>query len=129
MPFSPNKGYRLAQGLTKAALRNLPPALLWKKPYVAMILEGRKTATRRRKRPLVKVGKAYGIRAGLYETLSQKILVESLRRQRLGEMTEEDAVKEGSASLSQFRAEWESIYGLWCPDEEVWVVEFRLVPP
>jgi len=103
--------------------------MLWKRPYVTMILEGRKTATRRRARPMVRVGRAYRIRVGFYEFLPRRILVESMRRQRLGEMTEADATREGVQNLSAFRDEWEAIYGGWDPSEEVWVVEFSLLPP
>ncbi len=77
---------------------------------------------------MVREGRAYRLRIGYSEILPQRILVESLRRQRLGEMTEADAAREGSANLAAFRAEWEGIYGGWDPSEEIWVVEFSLLP-
>jgi hypothetical protein len=102
--------------------------MLWKKPYVAMILEGRKTATRRRARPMVRVGRAYKIRVGFFDSLPHRILVENIRKQRLSDMTGADAAREGAQSLSEFRDDWRSIYGGWDPSEEVWVVEFKLLP-
>ncbi len=77
---------------------------------------------------MVRVGRAYKIRVGFFDSLPRRILVENIRKQRLGEMTMDDAAREGAQSLSEFRDGWESIYGGWDPGEEVWVVEFRLLP-
>jgi hypothetical protein len=100
--------------------------LLWKRHYVPMILSGEKTATRRRKRPAVKVGGAYNVKIGFFNHLSERIHVDALYQQRLGDMTDEDAVKEGANSLQAYAEEWKTLTGSWNPDEVVWVVEFHL---
>jgi len=106
-----------------------PLTLLWKKHFVPMILSGKKTATRRRARPTVKVGGTYHIKDGFFDHLPERIRVDRLFMQRLGDMTEEDAWREGPKCLRDFVAEWEELMGSWSPDEVVWVVEFHLVDP
>lgn len=50
------------------------------------------------------------------------------RRVRLGDLTEEDARREGFASLEALREAWTRLYGHpWNPDEEVWIYTFRLI--
>ena len=100
--------------------------LLWKKEYIGRILSGEKTATRRRTRPMVRVGGSYLIRDGFFTHLDERITVDRLYEQRLGEMTEEDAGREGAQSREAFIREWAGLYGQFNPEESVWVVEFRL---
>jgi hypothetical protein len=47
--------------------------------------------------------------------------------QKLGKMTEEDAGKEGYASLAAFREAWVEIHPgwEWNPEENVWVIEWK----
>ena len=109
------------------------------------ILDGRKSETRRIwKRPHVKVnGKLNGIykvRKGRYtKEFYFKIKVLEVFKQRLNEMTEEDAYAEGfesdvdgdgieiNSALSKFVAYWREINGKWNPGQEVYVVKFELV--
>ena len=99
--------------------------LLFKKHYVEQIICGDKTATRRPSRPMVKEGGSYHIKVHLFESLPYKILVKRLYEQTLGNMTPQDAEKEGYPSLREFREEWESLYRSWDPRQTVWVVEFE----
>ncbi len=108
------------------AKKNMALTLLWKKAYLPQILSGTKTATRRKTRPMVKVGRTYRIRSGFFDSLEEMIHVDRLYTQRLGEMTEGDAAREGAESLAAFRDEWETLSGAWKPEEVVWVVEFHL---
>lgn len=66
--------------------------------------------------------------------------VVSVRVERLHEITEEDAVREGceggpiegerpGSAVDAFRVLWASINGAWTPDAWVWRVEFRRVSP
>ncbi len=103
-------------------------ALLWKKHYIPLILSGAKTATRRTRKPMVKEGGSYYIRTGFFEHLDEKIRVDRLYQQRLGDMTEEDATREGSKSLSDYARDWIALYGGWDPEARVWVAEFHLEP-
>ena len=86
-----------------------------------MILGGEKTATRRLRRPRVSAGKSYRVRAGFFTYLPHRILVESVYRQPLSEVSDADVRREGYPGVAEFR-------GAWDPSESVWVVEFRLHP-
>ena len=99
--------------------------ILFKKEYIEKIICGEKTTTRRPKRPNVKPGGLYKIRRDFYNFLPNKIMVVKRYKQRLGDMTEQDAITEGFSSLEEFRCEWNSIYKTWDPEQQVWVVEFR----
>ena len=90
-----------------------------------MIAAGAKTATRRASRPRVKPGGVYRLRAGFFNYLPDWIRVLRVYPQRLGDMTPEDASKEGFPTLEAFRREWTDIYGAWDDDRAVWVVEFE----
>ena len=103
-----------------------PLTLLWKKAYIPMILSGAKTATRRRSRPMIKEGGVYYVRTGFFEHLQERIRVDRLYAQRLGDMTEDDALKEGAKTLGEFIKEWETLSGSWDPEAVVWVAEFHL---
>lgn len=103
-------------------------ALLWKKHFIPLLLSGAKTATRRTRKPMVKTGGAYHIRTGFFEHLDEKIRVDRLYQQRLGEMTDADARREGADSLPGFIEEWKSLTGAWDPEAVVWVAEFHLEP-
>jgi hypothetical protein len=103
--------------------------LLFKKNYVEQIIRGEKTATRRPSRPMVKAGGAYRIRIGFFDSLPDMIKVNRLYEQGLGDMTDEDAAKEGAPSLEEFRREWTKLYGTWDDQSTVWVVEFDYLAP
>ena len=98
--------------------------LLFKNHLVPKIVDGSKTATRRARRPNVKQGKTYRIRINYKGSLLHQIKIEELFQQRLGEMTDDDAWKEGFPSLQDYRVAWEDIYGHWDDNRIVWVVEF-----
>jgi hypothetical protein len=73
---------------------------------------------------MVKPGGVYRLKIKLFESLPDRIMVDRLYRQRLGDMTAVDAEREGYPDLQGFREEWEAIYGDWDPERVVWVVEF-----
>ncbi|MHA1595821.1 MAG: ASCH domain-containing protein [Candidatus Baldrarchaeia archaeon] len=103
--------------------------MIFRKEFVKPILEGKKTQSRRKwKKPLVKEGRIYKARTSYTSDYFAEILVNRVFKQKLGEMTEEDAKKEGCESLEEFKRVWERVTGeKWNPDEEVWVVEFSVV--
>jgi len=103
--------------------------LLFRKNQAEKIVNGAKTATRRPSRPMVRPGGTYRIRVDFFSYLPDRIKVNSLYRQRLGDMTPRDALDEGYASLEEFRRGWEVLYGRWEEDEAVWVVEFEHIGP
>lgn len=116
--------------------------MFFKEPMREAILAGRKSATRRIwKRPHVRAGGVYGVRkGGMYsKEIYFKIKVLDLYKQKLGDMTEEDAIAEGFevcdcgsgcccfTALSRFRKYWTKEFKReWNPDEEVHVIRFEL---
>ena len=90
------------------------------------ILAGKKTQTRRIRRFRKE---RYALRS-IYTERAEEcpwIIITRKFRQRLGDVTEEDAQKEGFANLEEFKREWERLNGRWNPDRVVWVYEFKLV--
>jgi hypothetical protein len=86
--------------------------LIFKKQYIEKITSGKKTVTRRKSRPMVKVGCTYNIRINFFNHLPDRIRVELVYSQRLCEMTYQDALKGGAVtSLKEFRREWAELYG------------------
>jgi hypothetical protein len=75
----------------------------------------------------LKVGKTYGIRSTRFEKSRGHITITRRFQQKLGDVTEEDAKKEGSKNLEEFKQEWIKIYGSWHPDEVVTAYEFYLL--
>ncbi len=111
--------------------------MLFKPEHKEMILKGTKTATRRVwKRPMVKVGGIYKAKTKLLsKEFFAKIMVFKLYKQRLYDMTEEDAKKEGYKNLKEFEKVWikingdwnNRITGKWNGNEEVYVIEFKTI--
>ena len=99
--------------------------MIFREEHIQMILEGRKTQTRRRHVHVLKVGRVYRIQRSWYEWTDIQIVITRSFQQRLGDITEEDAKKEGGYTIEEFRRVWEKINGAWDPDEIVWVYEFK----
>jgi len=53
-----------------------------------------------------------------------RLLVTDIYRRRLGELTDEEAVRDGAGSLEEFRKRWEASTGGWDASEIVRVIEF-----
>jgi len=75
---------------------------------------------------LVKEGRSYLIRTSFFTHLHRRIRVDQIYTQRLGDMKNEDAKKEGASSLDDYIMEWEKLYGKWSSEQVIWVVEFHL---
>ncbi|WP_338469644.1 ASCH domain-containing protein [Niallia sp. XMNu-256] len=88
---------------------------------VEKVLAGQKTATRRNGR--------YADPGEIMELKGKKFVVEKIYRQSLGELTDEDARKEGYESVEDYKQSILSIHpGMpWLPEMKVWVHEFKLV--
>jgi hypothetical protein len=58
-----------------------------------------------------------------------ELYIEKVYKQRLGDMTDDDAYKEGGYTLEEYKEKWNEIYtnSPWDDDREVWVVEFHVV--
>ena len=100
---------------------------IFKRKYIDLILQGKKTQTRRISRYRLKIGKAYAIRTGMLEPAQARIRIIRAWRQQLRDLTPEDVRKEGFNSFTEFRQAWIEIYGSWNPDQIVTAYEFRLL--
>jgi len=92
--------------------------LVTKPADVERVIAGLKTATRRNGR--------YADIGEVMELGDHRYVVERVYRQKLGEVTEEDAMKEGFENLDAYK---ESILSMhpgmqWLPQMKVWVHEF-----
>ena len=101
--------------------------LIFKKEHIEKILEGVKTQTRRRHRRPLKVGRVYDVKKDWYHSTGIKIRIIKAFRQRLEDITPDEAFKEGGYSIKEFISVWKRINGFWRPNEEVWVYEFSVV--
>jgi len=99
--------------------------MIFSEEHIRLILEGKKTQTRRRHIHVLKVGRVYRIQRNWYEWTDIRIIITRAFQQRLGDISEEDARREGGYTLEEFRSVWEEINGSWDPQEVVWVYEFE----
>jgi len=100
--------------------------MIFSEEHIRLVLEGKKTQTRRRHVHILKVGRVYRIQRSWYEWTNIRILITRAFQQRLGDITAEEAQKEGGYTIEKFRKVWEEINGDWDPLEVVWVYEFRI---
>ena len=102
---------------------------LFKRKHVELILQGRKTQTRRLHSYEWKLGRVYGVRDKLFGKPVARIMVIRKFRQRLGDISLEDVGKEGYSSLEEFCRAWEEVHGpgSWDSNSIVAVYEFKVV--
>jgi hypothetical protein len=102
---------------------------LFKRKHVELILQGRKTQTRRVHSHEWKLGRVYGVRDRLFGKPVAHILIIRKFRQRLGDISAEDVRKEGYGSMQEFQRVWEEVHGQgsWEPNLIVMVYEFKVV--
>lgn len=104
--------------------------MMFKKALLEKVLSGEKTQTRRdiKRKPGVQVfsvGQVIGVRAG-YTKYIGAIRIVRRRQENLGDISEEDAKKEGCHSVEEFKTIWIKLFGNWDPDQVVWVYDFVL---
>lgn len=109
--------------------------MLFKPRHIEKIRNGTKTATRRdwkdgHARP--NVGAIHMAQTEMFTSIEECdcfIRIDDVYEERLGDMTAEDARKEGGYTLDDFREAWEQINGegSFDPDQVVDVVEFTYV--
>ena len=100
---------------------------IFKRKHLNLILQGKKTQTRRISRYRLKIGKAYAVRSKMLEPAQARIVITRAWRQQLRDLAPEDVHKEGFTSFTKFRQAWIEIYGTWNPDQIVTAYEFRLL--
>lgn len=90
--------------------------------YVDLILQGKKTQTRRTRPYDFKVGDIVAVEG--HETL--KLYIEEVRGERLRSVTDEDGVREGFANKEEFlKCEWASEQLQKLGNPWVWVYGFK----
>ena len=101
--------------------------LTFRKDLIKLILEGKKTVTRRRRRYKLKAGDVVAVKRSYFtKDVECYIRVTRVYFQKLKEMTDDDARKEGISDLNEFKKLWAEIYGYWDEEEEVEVIEFEV---
>jgi hypothetical protein len=103
--------------------------MMFNKDLLEMVLSGRKTQTRRRHKQPLKEKQKYVVKRNWYKNTEQYIQIKKVYPQKLGDVSEEEATKEGFSGLDKFRDAWIRINGSWDPEMEVTVYEFELAEP
>jgi len=100
---------------------------MWfKKELAIKIIQGKKTQTIRKNSKL-KVGQIYCVNIGPRPAVARIKIIEK-QEITLGELTEEDAKREGFETLEEFKEYWIRILGLpWRVDEKYYVYRFKVV--
>jgi hypothetical protein len=102
--------------------------MLFKPEHVEPILSGRMTQIRKLwDKPMAKVGSIHKAKTALFsKDYFASIIITGLRREKLGAITIEDAMREGYDDLVSYREGWKKINGSWEPNSVVYVVSFEL---
>jgi len=101
--------------------------LLFSPDEVRLVQYGSKTTlVRPLRRTRMTAGSIYEAKLSVVSDRSfARLLVTDVYRRRLGELTEEEAARDGARSLEEFRARWAASYGRWDPSQIARVIEFR----
>lgn len=111
--------------------------MIFQPDLAKLIVEGRKTVTRRRfsenprspwfhERCSYSEGQRFAVQPGRGKERIAEAIVFAVFSERLGLMSEQDARREGFHDLHTFRVAWEAINGSFDADEVVHVIEFKL---
>lgn len=105
--------------------------LPFKSRHINPILTGQKTQTRRvwkGQKRRVKIGSVHLAKTWMFSSKHfAKLLIRNAHKERLGDITEEDALKEGYNSIRDFVQDWKKVNNSHDPDLVVWVIEFEVV--
>lgn len=102
--------------------------MLFKPEHVELILSGRMTQISKLwEKPMAKVGSIQKAKIALFSSdYFASIIITDLRREKLGAITDEDAMREGYGDLQSYRDAWKKLKGHWEPNRVVYVVRFEL---
>jgi hypothetical protein len=102
--------------------------MLFKPEHVELILSGRMTQISKLwEKPMARVGSIHKAKTKLFsKNYFASIIITDLRREKLGAITIEDAMKEGYDDLQSYREAWRKNNGYWEPNTNVYVVSFEL---
>lgn len=101
--------------------------ILLKQEHVKVILSGRKTQTRRRGKCRWRIGSIHLAKTNFKkDSVFAALKILSVRQERLGNISEADAVAEGYSSIKEYLDVFRQIYDLFDPDEIVWIIDFEV---
>jgi hypothetical protein len=102
--------------------------MLFKPEHVEPILSGRMTQIRKFwDKPMAKVGSIHKAKTALFsKNYFASIIITGLRKEKLGAIIIEDAMREGYDDLVSYKEAWKKINGHWEPNSVVSVVSFEL---
>lgn len=95
--------------------------------YVPKILSGKKTTTIRFGDYEAKAGREVYVVSRPSDTAVAKVLIKGVTKKRVGELTNEDARKDGFRDVRELLNALKGIYGPLDAEDEVSVIEFELV--
>lgn len=103
--------------------------MLFKPEHIEPIQRRKKTQTRRTGKKRWIVGNCYQCKTSFKkgEKPFAYIRVTDLREEFLGQITDEDARKEGYPHIPAYKKAFKWIYGSWDPHQIVWVVDFEKI--
>ena len=110
----------------------------FKSELFPLILNGQKTQTRRPVKPNVSfrgtdigwkpcaysAGRTYGVQLGRGRRALARIEVTGVHKERVGDITLEDAEREGFKDIATFFRYWKTLYPASDLTEAVWVITF-----
>lgn len=102
--------------------------MLFTKEHIEQIISGEKIETRRLwNTKQVKVGNSYRASESIFtkrENSPAYILVQDVYKEKLKDMSEENANAEGGYTLQEFKELWIDMHGEWNENQEVYVTRF-----
>lgn len=102
--------------------------MLFKPEHVPMILNCKKTMTRRIwKKPRALIGSIHQARTELFGKPFAYLKILNVQKQRLQSINHEDIIKEGYKTFESFYDKWVEINGNWNIYQEVYVIEFFVI--
>ena len=101
--------------------------MIFKPELITSIQVGSKTMTRRRLPCPYKAERSYAVQPGRGKRHVFHIWPYAIREERLGDITNEDAEREGFRNVSEFVDYWMGLYGAYNPHERVAVIEWAAV--
>jgi len=105
--------------------------MIFRPELAEKVLAGEKTETRRPVREgetecRYVPGRDYAVQPGRRRRSVGRIAVTDVRRERLGEITHEGALREGFPTVRAFLDYWRQLHGRVDPEQEVWMIRFEL---
>jgi len=103
--------------------------MMFQRELLDLVISGKKTQTRRLHKHPLKEKQKYVIKRNWYKNTEHYIQIKKVYPQKLSDVTQEEAIKEGFSGLDEFREAWIRINGSWDPEMFVTVYEFELAKP